>query len=381
MLILAENALAANSGKAAFKTDSKYSAQTKKKQKLNIDFTKKNLTGGDISEMNQKIDEAESDLKIADNNNQRNQLNRNQKNSSYLFKAQPSSSVVVDPNNNHNDLELLGDASKQQKQAYFDNTTSVVKTEIKEESSAFGAGLMVSQSKEVELPESGEYSNETTLILLPSYKLSTDYTAGLKLIGVVDHSDSSKSELKSGSVNLIKSPMDMTNYLTASPGVVYLFPVNSTQRDTKSFIGALQGNVTFGTKNDALGKLNLSLVLGATKSFFEYTTELNTDPEKEDTFNSDYSLVQGIIAVYPLFSESLSFNFSLVNKQAWDYAGDRKYTYDLTETLNWNINDHFGIFGGLENEEAAIVSKEESLNYRFYNGKTATYVLGLNFSI
>jgi hypothetical protein len=386
---ISNNAQATNGNGISVKSGSRYSPQLRKKQKLSLDFTKKNSSDSEQSEMNQKIDEAERNLKAADNNYQRAQLNRIQKGSTgsaYFAKSQPRSVVVVDPsssaiNSNPNDLNLVSDESKSKKQSYLDTGSISTKSEVKEEKSSFGFSMIAAHSKEVEMPESGEFSNETTLILLPSYKLSDSYTAGLKFVGGINHSDSSKSELASGAANLVMAPMGMTDYITASPGLVYAFPVNSTQRDVKSFIGAVQGNVTFGTKNDALGKLSLNLVLGATKSFFDYSTELNTDPEKEDTYNSDYSFVEGIVAVYPLVGEKLSFNYSLVNKQAWDYANDRKYSYDMTSTLNWSINDHFTLFGGLENEEAATISKDQDLNYRFYNGTTSTYVFGMTVGL
>jgi hypothetical protein len=239
--------------------------------------------------------------------------------------------------------------------------------------------MIFMNGREVELPESGKYSAATTYFLLPSYKLNDQYTSGMRFRGLADYNDSSKSELKEGSANITKAASDISDFLTYSPALVGAFPVNPTQRNIKSFIGAIQGNVTFATKKDAIGTLSLSATFGATKSFYEYSTELNLKPDSDEIYNSDYSVFESVTASHPLFG-NLGFGITFVNKQAWDFEGESKYIYDLTETLTWKVNSVFSILGGLDNEEA-VKASESDLIYRFYNGKTSAYFLGFSLSI
>lgn len=342
----------------------------KKKKRFNIDFTKnKSSTTSSLalnkdkvsvesldqnsagnSDINENIAEAEADVKNAGTAGQRRLM--------IGSNVEPSSKL---------------------NSSFTESSTSSLKVAAPEESKAFSVTLMVAKSRELELPQSGQYSNETTFIFLPSYKISENYTAGLKLIGVHDANNSEKSDLKTGSTSLVRSSLDVSDYFTASPGIVYGFPVNSKQRDTDSFLGSAQANVNFSTKKDVLGDLSLSTIFGATKSFYQYTTQLNLDPSADDTYNSDYSFFEIFQAQHPIIGD-LSFSFSLTNKQAWDFAGERKYSFDMTETLNWQVSKVFTLFGGLENEEAAKMSESE-LNYRFYNTETSTYVLGFSIGI
>lgn len=259
-------------------------------------------------------------------------------------------------------------------------TYASLKTDEENKNSSFGLSMTISKSSEVVMPESGGYSlHKTNFIFLPSYAITDNYSALLKLIAVHDASDSSMTHFNSGSIRVIKSAMELNNFISATSALGYGFPVNSKQRDIDSFLGSANANVNFAAKKGALGDLSLNVLIGYTKSFYKYTTELNLDPDADDTYNSDYSLIELVEAKYPL-SDKFSFAFSLSNKQAWDYAANQKQSYDMTETLNWEINESFTLFGGLENEEAVKVS-ESSLNYRFYNSETSTYVMGITVGI
>jgi hypothetical protein len=333
----------------------------KKIKRFNIDFTKnKTATASSLSTKKDKLSVESSDQKNAGNsdiNENIAEAEADLKNAGAVGQKRSLISSNVEPS----------------------SSTSSLKVAAPEESKAFSVTLMVAKSREVELPESGQYSNETTYIFLPSYKISDNYTTGLKLIGVHDANNTEKSDLKTGSASLIRSSIDVSDYFTTSPGIVYGFPVNSKQRDTDSFLGSAQANVNFSTKKDVLGDLSLSTIFGATKSFYQYTTQLNLDPSADDTYNSDYSFFEIFQAQHPIIGD-LSFSFSLTNKQAWDFAGEKKYSYDMTETLNWQVSKVFTLFGGLENEEA-VKASESDLNYRFFNSETSTYVLGLSIGI
>ncbi|MGZ3774533.1 MAG: hypothetical protein ACXVCY_12370 [Pseudobdellovibrionaceae bacterium] len=251
----------------------------------------------------------------------------------------------------------------------------------KEEKSSnpFGLTLIISKSREVEMPESGQYSlNQTGFIFLPSYKMTDNYTLAAKVIAIHDSDDSSKSYFKSGVLKVVKSSFSFSKYIDATPAVVVGLPVNSKQHDD-SFQGSLGANINFSLNKDKFDKVSLGLLFGYTKSFYRYKTELNLDPTSDDTYNSDYSTIQYLDFKY-FFLKKLSFALTLANKQAWDYASKQKNSYDLMETLNWEINDFFTVFAGLENEEAAKVSEAE-LIYRFYNNDTSTYIVGFSVSI
>jgi hypothetical protein len=342
----------------------------KKKRRFNIDFSKKSQDSGRLSEMNEKILEAETDLKSASNPNSKKSVVSN-------TTSQTSNMTVGFKDNSVGSSQKI--AIQNPPVSSIDTTVSSSKIEAKEQTSAFGMTLMLAKSREVEMPEEGGYSNDTTYIFLPRYKINENYSTGMKFIGVVDHNDSKETGLKSGSANISRSAMDINEYLTYSPALVGGFPVNSKQRDVDSFLGAAQGNVTIATKKDALGDLALVGILGATKSFYEYSTQLNLDPEADDTYNSNYSVYESIAADYPLFGD-FSFSFSLTSKQAWDFEGEQKQSYDMTETLNWQVSKVFTLFGGLENEEV-VKASEGDLNYRFYNSATSTYVLGISIGI
>lgn len=343
-----------------FKTTHHSKKNIANQKKLYIDFSKKNQDTGSLSEMSEKIAEAERDLK---------KIGRPSQDKFVVgSKLKQTSNVDSQEMNALKPSKLLIEAPG-----------SSVSTEVKSVSKVFGVNLTLAKSQEVVLPESGEYSNAATYIFNPSYKIIENYPISLKLIGVYDSIEASKSELKAGSIAVSKSAMDISEYFKISPGLVYGFPVNAKQRDIDSFLGSVQARVSLSTKENLLGDLALNTVFGVTKSFYEYSTQLNIDSKADNTYNGDYSFLEVIEAQYPLVGD-LSFSFALANKQAWNYAGESKNAYDMTETLNWEIAKFFTVFGGLENEEAAKASGED-LKYRFYNSETSTYVLGMSIAI
>jgi hypothetical protein len=324
---------------------------SRKKKKLVIDFRKKNQKSSNNSELNDKINEAESDLRGVENSN-----------------------LVTNTSN-------IDHSEKSSKAGQLTMVTRppVVKAVVNEKPSQFGISLTIVKSQEVELPKNGQYSKETTFIFIPNYNITDIYSAGLKFIGVHDANDTKKSDMKSGSAYITKKAEDLNLYLTASPTLVYAFPVNSSQRNIDSFLGAVQGKLNFATKKDIIGDFAFNTTLGLTKSFYEYSTQLNLDPESDDVYNSDYSTFEAIGLDHPIIGD-LSISFTLSNKQAWDFSGEQKNSYDVTETINWSISKNFTLFGGLENEEAAKVY-ESDLKYRFYNADTSTFVIGTSIGI
>lgn len=271
------------------------------------------------------------------------------------------------------------DESHLQRLKMLSTNVESLKAAAQKTSSPFGLTMILSKFREAETPDSGQYSlNETTFIFVPSYAVTDNYTLAAKVLAIHDSDDSSKSLFKLGVLKVMKNSFSINKYVDASPAVTYGFPVNSKQRDD-SFQGSLGANINFSLKKDTLDKVSLSVLFGYTKSFYKYKTELNLDPTADDIYNSEYSTLEYIDFKYHLLSK-LSFGLTLANKQAWDYANEQKNSYDLVETLNWEIADSVTLFGGLENEEAAKVS-QSSLIYRFYNTETSSYILGLSVSI
>ncbi|MGZ3770577.1 MAG: hypothetical protein ACXVCP_13400 [Bdellovibrio sp.] len=279
----------------------------------------------------------------------------------------------------HETTLAYGDIAKVDRDSHKITNSLASSIKPKPQKSPFALAMTISKSREVETPENGQYStNQTSFIIIPSYAITDNYSLGLKVIALHDADNSSNSMFKSGSLRLTKKAIDLNKYFGFSPTLAYGFPVNSKQNDD-SFLASTGANAVFATKDNALGKLSLAVTLGYTKSFYRYKTELNLSPKGDDVYNSDYSAIELIEANYILIG-NISFAFSLLNKQAWDYANEQKNSYDVTETLNWQITKTFNLFTGLENQEAVKVS-ESSLNYRLYNGETSTFVLGVDISI
>lgn len=166
--------------------------------------------------------------------------------------------------------------------------------------------------------------------------------------------------------------------IAVTPTLTLVLPMSqaSTKRDQlqTAFVTGISFSLFpdgIATKKD--GAFSLALGVTAGRSFHPYEENINGA-----TLNK-YSSNQTLNAGYTY--KKVSFGVEYIHKTRWTYGGNIRDSFEMSEELGYEINDHLGLALGHTNAGSSLKADGSETNFRVVNENDSTvYVqMGVSF--
>lgn len=188
----------------------------------------------------------------------------------------------------------------------------------------------------------------SSILLIPTYRLSDDWSVGMIASAFKGWTDDRPFQLFDPSFRVNYRAVYLNPFLTVSPGVWMVLPVNERSRTRDSLMTAVRPTLRFATdtskaRSVSLRKAWASYEVGLSRSFHQYQTSTT------GAVNTAWRLSNWVNAGYSLTSKwSLSADF--IRNTAWSYAGGMRHSFSLGESLSYQYSPKVSLSIGHTNE-------------------------------
>jgi hypothetical protein len=217
--------------------------------------------------------------------------------------------------------------------------------------------------------DSEEHSASSSLVLLPSYRLTPDWTLGLALSTAKDLTGMRQLTFFDPSVRIQHSALKLNPYISLTPTVGVIVPASERSRERESLITAIRSSLRFVGDLSRLRKpviRDVSVVneLAVSRAFHQFETSTT------GSVNTAWRLSNWLSLGYnPESPWSVSADF--IRNTGWSYQGGMRHSFSLGETLSYQVDPRFSISVGHTNEGDVLRANGLSSNIQIFDSTSS----------
>ncbi len=207
----------------------------------------------------------------------------------------------------------------------------------------------------------------TSFWLVPSYKLSSKFSAGLILILSKDLTGERQASLARSDLTSSWTGTQLNPFLKLTAAGSLRLPLAKDQRSRQSLITSvrLAPKLGFDLERAGLKGVTGFYEIAGVRYFHEY------DTTTEGKSNSRWANSHWLSASYA-FTDKLSFSSAFVWTAAWTYSGNQRNTFKFDEALDYQINEKLGVGIGISNEGNPLKANGQDSNIALIDGQTSS---------
>ncbi len=237
----------------------------------------------------------------------------------------------------------------------------------------FSSSVSLEYGTSLQPGDAYERNAALAMSFLPNFEINKDYKLALKS-GVTKDltSEEQKTVFDNTKISLIQTATPLSQIFSIRPAVAVVAPTH-TDADKTFFQGSIggAGRLLFDLKPVGIlfnGYYNLAY----DRNFHEYTTDV------DGTSNFQHALTQVLLLEVP-FAENWSISATSVIVSAWTYRGTVRNFFELSQDLEYKIDDSFSVNLGHTNEGDAYKANGQSSNMAFFNGQSSVLRIGVGY--
>lgn len=207
----------------------------------------------------------------------------------------------------------------------------------------------------------------TGLWLIPSYKLSSKFSAGVVFIVAKDLTGERKLSLARSDLTSSWTGIQLNPFLKLTAAGSVRLPLAKDARSRQSLITSvrLAPRLNFDLERAGLRGVTGFYEIAGVRYFHEY------DTTTEGRSNSKWANSHWLSASYA-FTDKLSFSSAFIWTAAWTYSGNQKNTFKFDEALDYQINEKLGVGIGISNEGNPLKANGQDSNIALIDGQTSS---------
>ena len=250
------------------------------------------------------------------------------------------------------------------------SSVTQIKTDSTDHDKNLGILASIEYSQKIAVDEKSERESGTSLLLVPSYKLSSVATISAKAILNKDNYGPRNTTLSNTTMSLSIKGFKLSDKLMTTHALLGVLPTDEQARKEDRLRGAI--GISNGLKLDTQWA-QLDYKLQLKRNFHEYTVNFEGKP------NIEYTLANLLEVTIPL-TDKFSFISAGIYKNGRTYKGFERTSFELNFDINYDFTPQLSLNLGTSNDGNALKANGVDSNISAYNEDTSVNRLGLSYN-
>jgi hypothetical protein len=246
---------------------------------------------------------------------------------------------------------------------------AVVKKQPKNEKN-FSLGLGLEYSQKVAVEEVGSRESSTDLLIAPSYKINSTFTAAAKGVVSKENSGARQTTVSNTQILLAMKGFEISEGIESLHTLIGVLPTNEESQKQDRLKGA------FGTTNGlkfTSKYATIKYLLNVSKNIHEFTVNAEGKP------NIEYRIGNTLDLTIPV-TEKISLSSAGVYRYGRTYKGFERTGFEINADINYDVSKELSMNLGTSNDGNALKANGVDSNISAYDENILVTRLGLSLS-